>query len=80
MKNEQINNKNNNNYIERYNNFMDGLEELSKKYGIVIQACGCFNYFDLNDKNDIDKLQNLKYDRDFDSGDIMSNIYDNIDK
>ena len=75
MKNKPINNKqSNNNYIERYNDFMDGLEELSKKYGIVIQACGCFNYFDLNDKNSIDRLQNLKYDRDFESGDLMNNL------
>ncbi len=75
MKNESINNKkSNNNYIERYNNFMDDLEELSKKYGIVIQACGCFNYINLNNKNDIDRLQNLKYDRDYESGDLMNNL------
>ena len=37
MKNKPINNKqSNNNYIKIYNDFMDGLEELSKKYGIVI--------------------------------------------
>ena len=54
MKNEPINNKqSNNNYIERYNDFMDGLEELSKKYGILVCGQSSILILDTNDKDNI---------------------------
>ena len=46
-----------------YEKFMAGLQDLSKKYGFAIQACGCF-YWDANG------FQDIEYRVDRSSGDI----------
>ena len=75
MKNKPINNKqSNNNYIERYNDFMDGLEELSKKYGILICGHRSILILDTNDEDNMNKIKKLKYDKNPDSKDTSSNI------
>jgi len=48
---------------QNYLKFIDELEKLSQKYGFAIQACGCFYW-------DVDGFQNIKYKRDFSSGDL----------
>ena len=47
-----------------YEKFMAGLQDLSKKYGFAIQACGCFYW-------DADGFKEIEYKIDRSSGDIM---------
>ena len=47
-----------------YYGFMNELEQISKKYGIGILACGCFQYSDENGFQKITYRKNL-------SGDII---------
>lgn len=49
---------------KNYQAFMNGLEKLSKKHGIAINACGCFYY------DDGEPFQQIEYRRDSSSGDI----------
>ena len=49
---------------KNYQAFILKLEKLSKKYGIAIQACGCFYYDDECSFNEIE------YRRDSSSGDL----------
>lgn len=57
-KNEQAQLENN------FEKFVDGLEELSKKYGIAVQVVGGLVW-------DLDGFQKIEYKRDFWSGDLM---------
>ena len=41
-------------YEKNYQGFMKELTKISKKYGIGINACGCFDYYDLNGFKDIE--------------------------
>ena len=41
-------------YEKNYQGFMKELTRISKKYGIGINACGCFDYYDLNGFKDIE--------------------------
>lgn len=50
---------------QNYQNFMNELEKLSKKYGIGLQGCGCFRYWDE------DGFQKISYIKDSSSGDLM---------
>ncbi len=47
-----------------YQKFIAGLEKLSKKYGIGLSACGCFDFWDE------DGFQKITYRRDSSSGDL----------
>lgn len=47
-----------------YQGFMTELEKISKKYGIGLSACGCFDYWDENG------FQKITYRRDSSSGDL----------
>ena len=47
-----------------FSKFIDGLEQLSKKYNFVIQVTGGIS-FDINSK-----IENIQYSRDLFSGDI----------
>ena len=49
---------------QNYQNFITELERISKKYGIGLNACGCFRFWDENGFKDI------KYKRDSSSGDL----------
>ena len=51
-------------YEKNDQGFMKELTRISKKYGIGINACGCFDYYDLNGFKDIE------YYNDSSSGDI----------
>lgn len=51
-------------YEKNYQEFMKELTKISKKYGIGIQACGCFDYYDL------DGFKDIEYKIDSSSGDI----------
>jgi effector-binding domain-containing protein len=54
-----------NNKEERnYQAFMNELEKISKKYGIGISGCGCFDFFDE------DGFQKIEYSKDSSSGDL----------
>lgn len=57
-----------------YKNFINDLQVLTKKYGIVIQACDCFIHFDLNNEKDKETLKRFEYDIDLSSGDLMNNL------
>lgn len=48
-----------------YQGFITELEQISKKYGIGLRACGCFDYWDENGFKDI------IYKRDSSSGDLI---------
>ena len=50
---------------KNYQNFMNELEKISKKYGIGLMGCGCFRYWDE------DGFQKISYTRDSSSGDLM---------
>lgn len=47
-----------------YQGFITELEQISKKYGIGLSACGCFKYWDENGFKDIE------YTKDSSSGDL----------
>ena len=47
-----------------YQKFITELEEISKKYGIGLSACGCFDYWDE------DGFKDIIYKRDSSSGDL----------
>ena len=47
-----------------YQAFITELEKISKKYGIGLSACGCFDYCDE------DGFQEIKYHKDSSSGDL----------
>ena len=49
---------------KNYQKFISELEKLSKKYGIGLSACGCFDYWDE------DGFQKITYKRDSSSGDL----------
>ncbi len=49
-----------NNYLK----FVDGLEKLSKKYGIAITSIGGISW-------DVNGFQEIEYSRDFSSGDLI---------
>ena len=51
-------------YEENYQNFITGLEKLSKKYGIIIKGCGCFPIWSA------DGFKKVRYERDSSSGDL----------
>ena len=48
-----------------YQKFINELEKISKKYGIGLIACGCFDYWDENG------FKSIEYSRDSSSGDLM---------
>ena len=48
-----------------YQAFITELEKISKKYGIGLNAVGCFDFYDE------DGFQNIKYKRDSSSGDLI---------
>lgn len=48
-----------------YQGFITELEQISKKYGIGLSACGCFKYWDEKGFEDI------VYNRDSSSGDLI---------
>jgi len=51
--------------LERnYLKFVDGVEKLSKKYGIAISVVGSIRW-------DVDGFQEIEYSRDFSSGDLI---------
>lgn len=50
---------------QNYQNFMNELEKLSKKYGIGLMGCGCVRFCDE------DGFQKITYKRDSSSGDLM---------
>ena len=51
--------------LERnYLKFVDGVEKLSKKYGIAISVVGGIRW-------DVDGFQDVEYSRDFSSGDLI---------
>ena len=47
-----------------YQAFITELEKISKKYGIGLSACGCFDYWDENG------FKSISYTRDSSSGDL----------
>ena len=49
---------------QNYQAFMKDLEKISKKYGIAIEGCGLFTFYDLNG------FKNIEYKKDSSSGDI----------
>jgi len=49
---------------KNYQGFIKDLEKISKKYGIAIEGCGLFTYYDLNG------FKNIEYSKDSSSGDI----------
>ena len=51
-------------YEENYQNFITGLEKLSKKYGIALSAAGCFRILA------VDGFKEIVYRRDSSSGDL----------
>ena len=53
------------NEAERYMSFVKGLEELTKKTGVVIQAIGGVYIVD-----DLQEVANIEYTKDHTSGDI----------
>ena len=57
-------NENEEKYKKNYEGFMNELTKISKKYGIGIQAYGCFEYYDING------FKNIEYYKDETSGDI----------
>ena len=57
---EQIDEK----YEQNFQKFITGLEKLSKECGIAIEACGCFECYDLNG------FKHIEYRRDSSSGDL----------
>ena len=48
-----------------YQAFITELEKISKKYGIGLNACGCFDFWDENG------FQSISYHRDSSSGDLQ---------
>ena len=62
-----------NNVQERFINFTDELELLSKKYGVVLQAVGGVYFCDIDDPD----LKKLQYDCDSSSGDLLPLNYFN---
>ncbi len=56
---EQEETKLENNYLK----FVDGLEKLSKKYGIAITSIGGISF-------DVNGFEEIEYTRDFSSGDL----------
>lgn len=52
---------------KNYQNFMKDLTKISKKYGMAISACGCFDYYD------VDGFKDIEYRIDSSSGDIQYN-------
>ena len=48
-----------------YQAFITELEKISKKYGIGLNAVGCFDFYDE------DGFQSIKYIRDSSSGDLI---------
>ena len=55
----------NENEERNYQCFIKDLEKISKKYGIGLNACGCFDFYDE------DGFQNITYKRDSSSGDLV---------
>ncbi len=48
-----------------YQGFITELEQISKKYGIGLSACGCFDFWDE------DGFKDIIYKRDSSSGDLI---------